>query len=236
MPRRSFVPPRSREYQATSWWRELVAGLALLWRQPVLRLLTGVTAAMNIVWAAWTALFVVYAIEPGPLGLSTSGYGVLLAAMAVGGLLAGALVAPLTNRLGVRVVLMLDLVGTVLLVAPVAAGLAVPAVACGVVIAGAGATIWRVLVATIRHNVVPEHLMGRVYAASRLISWGVLPLGAGLAGILADAVGIRATLAGAAGLAVLLVALFPMVTSGAELDRTYTGAEPSSAPIPASRT
>jgi MFS family permease len=227
MPRRSFAPPRPADPPSTSWARELAAGLVLLWQHPVLRVLTVVTAAMNVVWAVWTALFVVHAVAPGPLGLSTGGYGVLLSAMAVGGLLAAALVAPLTSRLRVRTVLMLDLLGTVLLVAPTALGLSLPAVAFGVVVAGSGATIWRVLVATIRHNMVPEQLMGRVYAASRLISWGVLPVGAGLAGLVADAVGVRVAFAAATALALLLVVAFPAVTRSMELDRAYTGTDPS---------
>jgi hypothetical protein len=35
-------------------------------------------------------------------------------------------------------------------------------------------------------------LLGRVYSASRVISWGVLPVGAALGGLLAEGWGVRA--------------------------------------------
>ncbi|MFD2356637.1 hypothetical protein ACFSTC_56360 [Nonomuraea ferruginea] len=86
----------------------MVAGLRYLWRQPVVRTLTLYTAVMNVVWAAATALLVVYAVAPGPLGLTTTQYGLLLTAMAVGGLVASAVVEPLRRRFGVTTLLIAD--------------------------------------------------------------------------------------------------------------------------------
>ncbi|MDA0631841.1 MFS transporter [Nonomuraea sp. MCN248] len=207
----------------------LVAGLRHLWRQPVVRTLTLYTAAMNLVWAAATALLVVYAVAPGPLGLSTAQYGLLLTAMAVGGLVASMVVEPLRRRFGVTTLLVADAAGTVLLVLPVAVGAPAWAVAAGAVVAGAGASVWRILVATIRQNLSPPELLGRVYAASRVISWGVLPPGAAVAGVIAEVWGVRAAFAVATALALAVMAAFLRyafrtdLSSAAESSTTETG-------------
>src|SRR5690606_3467858 len=101
------------------------------------------TAAMNLVWAAAVALLVVYAVEPGPLGLSPAQYGMVLTAMAAGGLAAAAVLERLRVRFGVTTLMIADCVGTVLLVAPVALGTGTWGVVTGVVVAGAGSSIWR---------------------------------------------------------------------------------------------
>ncbi|WP_336207535.1 MFS transporter [Nonomuraea sp. LPB2021202275-12-8] len=186
----------------------LIAGLRHLWRQPVVRTLTLYTAVMNLVWAVDAALLVVYAVSPGPLGLTTAQYGLLLTAMAVGGLIASMVVEPLRRRFGVTTLLIADAAGTVLLVAPVALDAPAWAVAGGAVVAGAGSSIWRILVATIRQNLSPPDLLGRVYSASRVISWGVLPPGAALAGVVAEVWDVRTAFVLATVLAVAVLATF----------------------------
>jgi MFS family permease len=226
LPRRPFTSPRPPAGTRNGWRREITAGITVLWRDRLLRTLTLLTAGMNLAWAAWTALFVLYAVAPGPLGLTPARYGLLLTAMAVGGLLAAPLADPLARRLGVRAVLLLDLIGTVALVAAPAAGLGVLPVAACLVAAGAGATVWRAIVATIRQNLVDEQVMGRVYTAFRFVSWGVLPAGAAIAGLLAQTTGTRIALAVFSGLAAALVLAFPPAMRGHDLDSAYTGHRP----------
>ncbi|WP_062347111.1 MFS transporter [Herbidospora yilanensis] len=187
---------------------QVSAGFRHLWRQPVVRTLTLFTAAMNIPWAVSTALFVVYAITPGPLGLTPAQYGLILTAMAFGGLVASAVVERLRLRFGVTRLLIADAVGTVLLVLPVAVGAPVWAVAAGAVVAGAGSSVWRILVATIRQNLSPPDLLGRVYAASRMISWGVIPVSAALAGGAAEVWGVQAVFWGATVISIVVLAVF----------------------------
>lgn len=184
------------------------SGLRYLWRHPLQRPLTLLTAAMSVVWGAWTALFVVHAVSPGPLGLTTTQYGLLLTAMAVGGLAASTAVGRLQRRLGTALLLFIDCLGTVLLVLPVALGADIWFTAAGVTLAGAGSSIWRILVATIRQNSTPLHLLGRVYSASRVISWGAIPLGAGLAGLVADLTNLRTVFIASTVLAVLIALAF----------------------------
>lgn len=186
----------------------LTAGLRYVWRHGLIRALTLFTATMNLVWGAAIALLVVHAVSPGPLGLTPAQYGFMLTAMAAGGLLAAVLVEPLRRRIGVTRLLIVDCVGTILLVAPVAVGASAWAVAAGMVVAGAGASVWRILVATIRQNLTPPELLGRVYAASRVVSWGALPVGAGLAGLGAEIWDIRTVFAVGTVLAVGMLTAF----------------------------
>jgi hypothetical protein len=169
-----------------------------------------------VVWAVATALLVVYAVAPGPLGHSHTAYGLLLTAIAGGGLVASVLTEPLRRRAGDAVLLIADCVGTVLLVLPVAAGLGTPFVAAGAVVAGAGSSVWRIINATIRQNLTPVELLGRVYSASRVISWGVVPVSAGLAGLAADAWGLRAVFTVATCLAVAVALAFVPYAARAE--------------------
>jgi MFS family permease len=171
---------------------ELTAGLRFIWRSPLLRALTVLTAAMNVFWAAWVAVLVVYAVDPGPVGLSPAGYGVLLTAMAVGGVAGAAVVTPLRRRLGAHRLLALDVVGTILLIGTPAVTANPWAIGAAMAVGGAGSSVWRVIVAVIRQAVTPAELLGRVYSASRVISWGVLPVGAALGGLLAEGWGVRA--------------------------------------------
>ena len=188
-------------------WTHLTDGLRFLWKNHLIRDLTLFTASMNIFWAGWGALLVLYAVKPGPMGLDEFQYGLLLTAMAVGGLL-GSIVADRTQkRIGTRNALALDFIGTILLMGVPALTTNVWAVGASAFIAGLGASVWVILVASIRQQAVPGHLLGRVYSASRFVSWGIGPLGAALAGLIAEIWGIRAmfTIGGLASVVTLFL-------------------------------
>ena len=175
------------------------------WANPLLRNLTLITAAMNVFWAAWVAVLVIYVVAPGPVGLSTPQYGLLLIAMAAGGIAGANAVEPLRRRLGARRLLALDVVGTIVLVGTPALTTNPFAIAAAMFVGGAGSAVWRVIVAMVRQRVTPSELLGRVYSANRVISWGVLPIGAALGGLVAQSFGVRAVfvVAGVASLGLL---------------------------------
>jgi MFS family permease len=186
---------------------EVTAGLRFIGRNPMLRGLTGITAAMNVFWAAWVAVLVTYAVAPGPVGLTPAGYGVMLTAMAAGGIAGASLVTPLRRRLGAHRVLALDVVGTILLIGTPAVTTNPYAIGVAMFVGGAGSAVWRVIVAAVRQSITPAELLGRVYSASRVISWGVLPIGAALGGLIAELYGVRAVfvVGGLASMGLLVV-------------------------------
>jgi hypothetical protein len=183
--------------------REAGAGVRFVLRHPVLRRISALVAVNAAAWDAWAALFVLYAVAPGPLGLSSAGYGVLLALLGVGGLI-GAIVAPaLTSRIGPARVLAIGALGTVVFLVTPALAVATAPVALAIAIAGIGSGTWNVLVASLRQRVIPAPMLGRASAAARLMGWGPRPLGAAAAGGLAAATDVRTAMA-VIGLASLL--------------------------------
>ena len=173
------------------FWRHVTEGLRFLWKDRLIRDLTLFTASMNLFWSGWGALIVLYAVRPGPMGLSEFEYGIFLTAMAIGGLLGSVICERLQKNLGTRNALALDFIGTILLVGVPALTTNPFAVGAAAFFAGMGATVWVILVASIRQRLVPGELLGRVYSASRFISWGIGPIGALLAGFVAEIWGIR---------------------------------------------
>jgi MFS family permease len=185
------VSPQPEAAGNRQLWRHVTEGLRFLWRDRLIRDLTLFTAAMNLFWSGWAALIVLYAVSPGPMGLSEFEYGIFLTAMATGGLLGSVVCERLQKIMGTRNALALDFVGTILLVGVPALTTDPWAVGAAAFFAGLGATVWVILVASIRQRLVPGELLGRVYSASRFMSWGIGPIGAGLAGLVAEFWGIR---------------------------------------------
>lgn len=183
-------------------------GLGTLWRHPALRNLTILTSLANLVWSMFEALFVVYAVAPGPLGLTPMVYGLVLSLAALGGIGASLLAPMLVRRAPLVLLLFVDMIGTLLLVLPVAVGAPLGAVVAGIVLAATGSTLWRIIVSSYRQQEVEEHLLGRVYSAYRVISWGSLPIGAGIAAVVAGVAGVGAVFWVASGIAAAIGVLF----------------------------
>jgi hypothetical protein len=192
----------------SQFWRHVTEGLRFLWKDRLIRDLTLFTASMNLFWSGWGALIVLYAVRPGPMALSEFEYGIFLTAMAIGGLLGSVICERLQKTLGTRNALALDFVGTILLVGVPALTTNPFAVGAAAFFAGMGATIWVILVASIRQRLVPGDLLGRVYSASRFVSWGIGPIGALLAGFVAELWGIRTMFAIGGIVSVGLLLLF----------------------------
>jgi MFS family permease len=198
-------------------------GLRYLFGHRVLRTLAIMVGVMNLAGAAAFAVFVLYAVAPGPMGLDEVGFGVLSTAVALGSLAGSLLVERVERRLGR---------GRLLLVAVVvsAVTMAVPGVSpnpwvVGAAFAASGVAImmWNVVTVSLRQRIVPDHLLGRVNASYRLLAWGSQPLGALLGGIVGELLGLRAVflLAGAGTLVLVL-------GSRIVTDRAIAAAEASS--------
>jgi hypothetical protein len=100
-------------------------------------------------------------------------------------------VEPLRRWLGDHRVLALDVVGTILLIGTPAVTTNPFAIGAAMLVGGAGSVVWRVILAVLRQRLTPADLLSRVYSAGRVISWGVLPIGAAVGGVLADVFTVR---------------------------------------------
>jgi len=217
--RGNFTAVSDVETSSQSIWTHLTGGLRFLWNNRLIRDLTLFTASMNIFWSGWGALLVLYAVKPGPMELGEFEYGLLLTFMAIGGLLGSVLANRVQKYMGTRNALVLDFIGTILLVGIPALTTNFWAVGVSVFFAGLGASIWVILVSTIRQQVVPSDLLGRVYSASRFVSWGIGPLGAAIAGLVAEFWGIRTMFAIGAFASILTLSLFVSVIPSQILQR-----------------
>jgi hypothetical protein len=144
-------------------WRHVTEGLRFLWRDRLIRDLTLFTASMNLFWSGWGALIVLCG-ETRSDGISGARH--IPDCHGNRGLLGSVLCERLQKALGTRNALALDFVGTILLVGVPALTTNPWAVGAAAFFAGLGATVWVILVASIRQRLVPGELLGRVYSAA----------------------------------------------------------------------
>ncbi|MBA2282846.1 MAG: MFS transporter, partial [Acidimicrobiia bacterium] len=186
---------------------DVAEGLRYLVGHRVLRTLAVCVGLSNLANTALFAVFALYVVDPGPMGLSERGFGLLLTAAAAGSLVGSAIVTRAERVLGRWGALMLSaLVFPISLAAP-AITTAPWAVAAGLIVTGIAGVVWNVITVSLRQRTVPDHLLGRVNSAYRLLAWGSMPLGAFLGGVLADTWGLRTTFAVAAGINLLCMPL-----------------------------
>jgi MFS family permease len=170
---------------------EVAEGTRFVWRHPVLRPLAIMLGLQNMAFSAAFSVFVLFAVAPGPMGLSDAGYGVLTATLGVGSLLGSWLAAGVERRLGrVRTLVLSIVLNGVSLVVPVVTALPVP-IGTSMLASGAGIVFWNVVTVSLRQRITPDRLLGRMNASYRLVGWGTIPLGAALGGVLAEALGLR---------------------------------------------
>jgi MFS family permease len=165
-------------------------GLVWLWRHRTLRRIVATTALIAFADAAWFATFVLYAGQR--LGLGASGFGVLLAVGAFGGL-AGAWTADRLVGDGrhVKVVIVTAAAISLTPMLLVAAPDLWSAVAV-IVVTSAAFGVFNVAVTSLRHRLVPAELLGRTVAASRTAVLGTEAVGALAGGLVASVYGLDA--------------------------------------------
>jgi MFS family permease len=145
--------------------------------------MTVVVGLWNLLDAMMLAVLVVYA-QRG-LDLGDAGYGLLLTATAFGGLVATATASRVARVVGDGGALLLAL--GLSSVAAAALALTTSPWIAGAALALFGwlGVTWNVSAVTLRQELVPGAVLGRVTAAYRLFSLGALPVGMVLGGLLA---------------------------------------------------
>jgi MFS family permease len=199
---------------AASIRSEIGDGLRYLARHRLLRTMAFIVAPMNLASTAVYAILVLYVVAPGPLGLDGAGLGLLVTSLAAGTVVGTLLAARFEVALGranlfvacIASLLVTDLVWIVI-PQPIVIGIVLAVVST---VGGA----FNVVFGSIRQRIVPNHLLGRVMASFRVISWGALPIGALLGGIVAQAFGLTAVFLGAALIHLCLLPSRLILTDG----------------------
>jgi MFS family permease len=182
----------ARESERTSFGRQMSVGLAYVFGHPVLRPACLAAAAANFANGALFAVTVPFLVHT--LGLAAGAVGLLLATDGLGTVVGAALTTPLARRIGsARTVLLVPVAAAVASLAmPLAHGaLKVPAFAVGLAGFAVGTAVLSVVTRTHRQTVAPPHLLSRVLASVRFVSWSAIPVGALLAGVVAQLWGPR---------------------------------------------
>ena len=204
---------------------DVVEGLGYVWRHPVLRPLAIMLGIQNMALAATFAVIVLFAVEPGPMGLSEAGFGILLAGLGVGSLIGTWVAVPTERRLGrARTLAVSVVLGAATQAVPALTARPVP-VAASLVVGGLSMVLWNVVTVSLRQRITPDRLLGRMNASYRLVGWGTMPIGALIGGFLAETLGLRATFAIAAAAILATLAGFRFIT-----DDTIARAEATEAP------
>jgi MFS family permease len=196
---------------------EIAEGCAYVARHPVIRPCVLWATVVNFVCGGLLALTPLYLVRS--LGARPSVVGLVYAAEGAGALVGAAITPRLQARVGSARLLLLAatlMPFTVVLMPAAFPGWGTSLYALGNFAFAAAVVIGSILARTHRHQVVPRELLPRVMATVRFVSWGVVPIGALLAGALGSTLGIRGALWVTAG----LILLAPGVTwSGTEIRR-----------------
>lgn len=204
------LKPAPRE-EPTHLLADIREGIAFVARHPTLRSVIALWTTASVTYAGLTSGIIFYVTIDRDLGAGV--VGLVLSAFAVGSL-GGSLLAA---RLAFRAVGPVMLGGTIvtgltLIVAALEAP--VPVVVGAAFVAGMMQANVLVAYLTLRTQLSPDALLGRVGATARTLSVGLMPLGALATGVLLDLVGGGATLTimgAAAVVAGLGFALLPNV-------------------------
>jgi MFS family permease len=169
---------------------QIAEGLSWLAGHRLLRVIAVLLGICNFANQMGQAVLVLLATQT--LHVSTAGYGLLLAAAALGSVVGGLVNPMLTRRLGLLPSLVIPAV--IFAAAFVGIGLAPgPAVAAVMLaVQGFGVTMWNVVTISLRQRIVPGRLLGRVNSVYRMLGWGLMPAGALAGGFVAHAAGLRA--------------------------------------------
>lgn len=202
---------RQREKRSTSVRQEVIEGLRWLWSHAAVRTLAIMITLFNVTFGAAFSVWVLYAFER--LGLGELGFGILMTASAIGGLIGSALFRRLEVRFSYAFLLRVGLIIETFTHLALALTTSPFLAAAVMLMFGAHAIVWGTTSTTIRQRAVPDPLLGRVTSVYMLGSTGALSVGTLLGGAIARRWGIIAPFWFAfVGSALILLLLWRSIT------------------------
>lgn len=176
-------------------YHEVGTGLAFLFRDPYLRILSISGAVDNLTLSGVHALLVLFlSVE---VGADAALVGLLLAVDSVGGLIGAFLAGPMSRRFGTgRALLLCSLAPApfALLIPLTADGPRLLLFAAGLIVPSVGMVACSVIASGFRQRYCPPELLARVFSGARFLQFGVIPVGAILGGTLGALLGVREAL------------------------------------------
>ena len=173
--------------------QEIAEGVRFVWNQPLIRTIAFTTATSNLFSVMIFTLMPLYVLRT--LGISTALWGAMMSAASIGGLLGAAATGKLIKLVGEG-----PLIAGSALVSGLAFGLVPLAATASQPVAIVLLTVaefvisftvltYNITQVTARQKLCPKPLLGRMNASIRFFVWGVMPIGALVAGALATGFG-----------------------------------------------
>lgn len=194
-PEERHTPEAGHEHH--NMWREIGEGLRVIWQNATLRVLAISAAMRGFFGWFFAALYAFYAVQE--LGLTTGVVGLLVAAGGVGSLIGAGLAGRVSKRFGLGYVLVVTSVvgGLFELLVPLASGpyfLVIVAMLAAQFFGDIAWEIYAINEVSLRQMVVPHQYMGRANATMQFLVGGAAPIGALVAGAIAQSTDARAAL------------------------------------------
>jgi MFS family permease len=188
--------PTTRE-QRTGIWSDLIEGLRLVLKNPLLRSLAGSAGIFSLFGNFIGALYALYVIRQ--IGASPIFLGLLIATGGLSALLGAILAERVVRRIGPgkTVGIGLFLYGATGLLIPLAGGsvtFALFLLFLSQLLGDVSISFYFIAEVSLRQTLVPSNLLGRTNATMQFLSQGVAPPGALLAGVLGGIIGLRLTI------------------------------------------
>ncbi|MGZ3666611.1 MAG: MFS transporter, partial [Ktedonobacterales bacterium] len=196
---RTPEPRPARQAERQSIGSEIVEGLRVVLRQPVLRALAGTMTTFTFFGNFIGTLYMIYIVRV--LHVSSAGVGVLIGLGGVGALMGSLVAEPVVRRFGVGKTLIAAMIfyGCTGLLIPLAGGptfVAVGMLAIGQLIGDVAIAVYLINDISLRQSVIPSSMLGRANASMQVLERGIGPFGALLAGFLGGSLllGLRGTI------------------------------------------
>jgi MFS family permease len=204
MVRGSFNPPEDTEREAKSLRRDVAEGLRYVLGHPVLRNISLMMALFNFVGSTTIAQLVLFAKER--LDASDGQVGLIFSAGSAGIVVLSLFAGPIRRRLPFSIAalgaLMLYGILTFVFAWMEAFWLALPLWA---LISGLG-LFFNINTISLRQEIVPSHMLGRVISIAGVLAWSAIPLGTLLGGWAIEATGDVALVYAVIGVVSFLIA------------------------------
>ena len=181
--------------ESTSFWRDLGEGLSVLLKNSTLRSIAACDATLNFFGGITDVVRVLFFVDV--LHLGAIFFGLTLSVASLSALFGAACNPWITRRLGIGPTILLSAftLAAGWLLIPLAGGSPageVSMIVVGALLFGVSNTLFNVNELSLRQQVTPNRLLGRVGAGMQFLGVGTLPLGALLGGVLGEQLGLRA--------------------------------------------
>lgn len=194
---------------------DIVEGLSYIFRHPLLRPIAACTATSNFMSGIEIAVIILFATRT--LDLDAGLIGIIFAGGGIGYLLGATVAGRIGQSIGVGWTIIggIGLTGLGMLFFPLAGG--PPLVATGILIVGmtiggVGGALYNITQVSLRQAITPDRILGRMSATMSFVVRGAIPLGSLVGGVLAEWIGLRATM-GVVALGALAAILWPLFSS-----------------------